>query len=67
MINDRVERSFRMAQRVLSGEDISQLPVFPHSRPSTADSDVLVQLKQENYAKKTAEIEAWLEKNQPAF
>ncbi len=67
LINDRVERSFLMAQRVLSGEDISQLPVFPHSRPSTADSDVLVQLKQENYAQKTAEIEAWLEKNQPAF
>ncbi len=66
LINDLVERSFRIAEKALAGEDLSKLPVYPDSLPPTPEAEPLRKEVQENYAKQTAEIEAWLEKSQTA-
>jgi len=66
LINDTVDRSFRIAEKALAGEDLSRLPVYPDSRPSTPGGEALIKAVQENYAQQTAEIEAWLEKSQTA-
>jgi creatinine amidohydrolase/Fe(II)-dependent formamide hydrolase-like protein len=62
LIEDFVERHFRIAVKALAGEDLSQLPVYPDSFAAIAEAEVFVKDSKERYAQHTAEIEAWLKK-----
>ncbi|MCI0616936.1 creatininase family protein [bacterium] len=64
LINDFVERSFRIAEKALAGEDLSKLPVYPNSLPPLSEVEIFGKRIGENYAKQTAEIEAWLKNRQ---
>lgn len=64
LMNDRIEESFRIAEKALAGEDLTKLPVYPHNLPSLPESEGLVKKQLENYAAQAAEIEAWLKKRQ---
>ncbi len=62
LINDIVERSFRIAELALSGEDLSGLPVYPDDLPPMPEADAYLAKVLENYASREAEINDWLEK-----
>jgi len=62
LIEDEVERHFRIAQMALAGKDLSQLPVYPDNLPPLPESEELLQKQLENHARQKAEIEAWLRK-----
>ena len=64
LINDFVDRSARIAEMALAGEDLSQLPVYPDSLPGTPEGGELSNELQEHYAQQTAEFEAWLREQQ---
>ena len=59
LINDFVERGFRIAQMALAGEDLAQLPVYPDSLPDMPEGGMFLNELQEHYAQQTAEFEAW--------
>ncbi len=63
LINDFVERSFRIAEKALAGDDLSELPVYP---PEIPEADELLEKLLENYANQKAEIDTWLKEQQPA-
>lgn len=64
LINDFVERSFRVAERALAGEDLSNLPVYPDDLPPMPAADAFVGEVLGLYAERQAEIEAWLKQRQ---
>ncbi len=63
LINDFVERSFRIAEKALAGDDLSELPVYP---PEIPEADELLKKLLENYANQKAEIDTWLKEQQLA-
>lgn len=62
LINDLVERSFRIAELALSGEDLSSLPLYPDNLPPMPEADAYLAETFGRYASREAEITAWLEK-----
>jgi creatinine amidohydrolase len=62
LINDFVDRSFRIAEKALAGEDLSELPVFPDDMPSLPEAEAHLAEVLQMYTKQSAEVEAWLEK-----
>ncbi len=62
LLDDFAERSFRMAERALTGEDLSGLPVYPFNMPPLLEMNTLGQKLGERYAAQAAAIEAWLKK-----
>lgn len=60
LMKDFVERGFRIAERALAGEDLSKLPLYPHTRPDIPEEREYVRRVAEMYASQTAEIETWL-------
>jgi hypothetical protein len=60
LIEDFVERSFRIAELALAGEDLSGLPVYPDNFPPMPEAEENMSIVQENYAEQTAEIDEWL-------
>ena len=66
LINDFVDRSFRIAELVLAGEDLSNLPVYPQDLPPTPEADAFRAESLERYAARQAEVEAWLEQRREA-
>lgn len=66
LMNDFVDRGFRIAERALAGEDLSKLPAFPNNFPPMPETAALVNKGLETYATQTAEIEAWVKKRLPA-
>ncbi len=61
-----MERSFRIAQLALAGEDLSQLPVYPDNLPEMPEGEAFLKELQEHYGQQTAEFEAWLIERQSA-
>ena len=61
LINNFVERSFRIAEQALAGEDLSELPVYPANLPEMAEGEALLKILMERYAGQKAEIDQWLE------
>ncbi len=61
LLDDVVERSFRIAELALSGEDLSGLPVYPDDLPPMPESDAFLSEIFERYASQEAEINDWLE------
>jgi creatinine amidohydrolase len=62
LINDFAERSFRVAEKALAGEDLSKLPVYPNVLPAVPEAEMIGRKVEEDYAKQAAAIEAWLKK-----
>lgn len=60
LMNDFVDRGFRIAEMALAGEDLSKLPVYPNNLPPLPEAENLVRKGLENYGAQTSEIEAWL-------
>lgn len=60
LVNDWVDRSFRIAELALGGEDLSQLPVYPDDLSSNPAEDAYVAEALQRYAEREAEVEAWL-------
>jgi len=60
LMNDFVERGFRIAEKALAGEDLSKLPVFPNNLPPMREVTDFVQKSLQNYAQQATEIDAWL-------
>lgn len=66
LINDMVERSFRIAEKALAGDDLSELPVYPMNLPEIPEAEELLEKLLEIYANQKAEIDTWLKEQQPA-
>ena len=66
LINDYVERSFRIAEKALAGDDLSELPVYPMNLTEIPEADELLEKLLEIYANQKAEIDTWLKEQQPA-
>lgn len=66
LIEDFADRSFRIAERALAGEDLSRLPVYPLSMPPMPEANVLLQKVGGRYAEQAAAIESWLRKREAA-
>lgn len=60
LIDDFVERSFRITEMALAGEDLSALPRYPDAVPMTPEVEEYASMVTEHYAQQTAEIESWL-------
>jgi creatinine amidohydrolase len=60
LINDFVERSLRIAEMALAGEDLSGLPVYPDDLPPMPGMDTWEREVVARYAAQQTEIEAWL-------
>jgi len=64
LINDFVDRSFRIAEMALAGEDLSGLPVYPDDLPPIPAADAFLAEVFQLYAEREAEVEAWLRQRQ---
>lgn len=65
LIADSVEQSFRIAEKIIAGEDVSKMPVFPANLPPSPDVEKVIDWLLQSYMRDTAEIEAWLKAQQP--
>ncbi len=68
LMDDFVERGFRIAEKALAGEGLSKLPVFPDSYPDIAipESVTLLESLKQTSAAEAAEIETWLKNREAA-
>lgn len=66
LINDFVDRSVRIAEMALAGEDLSDLPVYPDDLPPIPAADVFLAEVFRLYADREADVETWLRQRQPA-
>jgi creatinine amidohydrolase len=66
LIDDFVERSYRIAEMALAGEDLSALPVYPDAFPAMPEADEYLAIMESYYAEQTAEIDNWLSKRDTA-
>lgn len=64
LVDDFVERSLRIAEKALAGEDLSTLPVYPANMPPMPEVNDLIEKQQEIYAKRKGQFETWLKKRQ---
>jgi len=62
LLQDFVERSFRLAEKALAGEDLSRLTVYPANAPQVPEAESVGKQVIQNYAAQAAEFEAWLKK-----
>jgi creatinine amidohydrolase/Fe(II)-dependent formamide hydrolase-like protein len=56
-----VESGFQFVERVLRGEDLSHLPVYPESFLQFPEARAYFEALREHNARQTAEVEEWLE------
>ena len=61
LMADFVERATRIAEKALAGDDLSELPVWPHVLPPIEELDATMQIVAERYAQQGAEFQAWLQ------
>lgn len=64
LINDIVDRSFRIAEMALAGEDLSDLPVHPGDLPLIPAAAAFLGEVFQRYGEREAEVEAWLRQRQ---
>jgi creatinine amidohydrolase len=62
LLDDFVDRAFQMAQKVLAGEDLSSIPVYPYNQPPLKAAEPRNRMVSEEYAKQAAEIQGWTSK-----
>ncbi len=55
-----VSRGVRIAERVLAGEDLTRLPLWPNVLPTSSEAAARVRRALERYSKRAEDIEAWL-------
>ena len=60
LLTRRIDFAFQIAERALSGEDLSTLVAYPDDVPAMLEADVFVKNSLERYARQDAEISAWL-------
>jgi creatinine amidohydrolase/Fe(II)-dependent formamide hydrolase-like protein len=66
LLDDLVDRSVRIAEKALAGEDLSVLPVYPDNMPPMAEAEDWITRLQAIYADQSSQIETWLEKRDAA-
>jgi creatinine amidohydrolase/Fe(II)-dependent formamide hydrolase-like protein len=64
LIDDFVDRSFRIAELALAGEDLSNLPLYPDDLPPLPAADVFVGEVLGLYTERQAEIDEWLRRRE---
>ncbi len=64
LIDDFVERSHRIAEMALAGEDLSTLPLYPDDFPMMPEVGEYLRIIRGHYAEQSAEIEAWLSRRE---
>ena len=62
LMENFIGRAAGIAEKALAGEDLSDLPVWPHVLPPNPDMDETMRLLQERYAQTTSAFAAWLER-----
>jgi len=62
LIRNRAEHAFHNAEKVLAGEDLGSMQIFPDDFPVRPEDAALRARLLERYAQQTAEVAAWLEK-----
>ena len=60
LMSEVVSRGARIAGRVLAGEDVSALPLWPSSQAASAESESQSRSALDRYSKRAADIDAWL-------
>jgi len=60
LLSRRTDVEFQIAEKALSGQDLSQLTPYPDNVPAMAGADVFVKNSLERYERQQAEIGAWL-------
>jgi len=64
LMENFVERATRIAEKALAGDDLSELPVWPHVLPPIDELDATMQMVTERYAQQGAEFATWLQAQQ---
>ncbi len=64
LTRDLVERSVGIAEKVIAGDDVSDLPSYPESLPPLPEAVALVAILLERYDRQTVEVETWLAERQ---
>ena len=55
-----VSRGVRIAEKVLAGEDVARLPVWPNTQPASAEAEAQARRSLDRYSKRAADVDAWL-------
>lgn len=63
LTDDLAMRGFRIAEMALSGEDLSNLPIYPETFLGAPEARAYFEAGIERYEIQTQQIEAWLEEN----
>lgn len=66
LIENFVERSVAVAEKALAGEDLSGHPRWPDVLPSIPELDATMAMLAQRYQQQTADLDAWLQKQQAA-
>jgi creatinine amidohydrolase/Fe(II)-dependent formamide hydrolase-like protein len=66
LVDDFVDRSVRIAEKALAGEDLSALPVYPDNMPPMVEMEDMITRVQATYADQSSQIETWLTKREAA-
>jgi creatinine amidohydrolase/Fe(II)-dependent formamide hydrolase-like protein len=66
LIDDFVDRSVRIAEMALAGEDLSVLPVYPDNMPPMVEMEDWITRLQATYADQSSQIETWTNKRDAA-
>jgi creatinine amidohydrolase len=60
LMSEVVSRGVRIAEKVLAGEDVTGLPLWPNTQAPSAESEVQARRALERYSKRAADVDAWI-------
>ena len=60
LMSEVVSRGVRIAEKVLAGEDVTGLPVWPDMQPASAEAEARARKSLDRYSKRAADVDAWL-------
>jgi creatinine amidohydrolase len=60
LMNEFIDRAFRIAQMSLNGQDLSSLPIFPYNQPPVKEAGPRNKMVADENAKQAAEIAVWV-------
>jgi hypothetical protein len=59
-MSEVVSRGVRIAEKVLAGEDVTGLPLWPNTQAPSAESEAQARRALERYSKRAADVDAWI-------
>ena len=60
LVEDFIDRSYRIAEKALAGDDLSALPVYPDNMPPMPEMEEWATKLNEHYTAQKDQIEKWL-------